>query len=214
MNHFIWVIWACKYSLIASQKKKQFKQFDIILHFRWPFNWKTPIGFLVAFTVEFVADISTQLWFNPTLCLFIGLCWLTVAFVRDIASDLNFLNVGGTSCHCRAKFIEQFCKIVELFADARQLSFIPTRSGSSAIIFYFYFFSIIDEFNRIFAFIPTGLILFSLSSMCIPLMELQMELVEYAIHVVYFWINQHFPFSTYWKNSRSQLWAYMEWWAQ
>lgn len=55
------------------------------------------------------------------MCFFMGLCWLSIAFAEDIAIDLNFLNIGGASNQRRAKLIGNFCEIVGLFADARQL---------------------------------------------------------------------------------------------
>lgn len=89
---------------------------------RWPFDWKTPFGFLIAFTVQFVADICIQIWLIPTAGLFIGVCWLSIAFAGDIASDVRLLNVGKTANHNQIKWTEGFCKIIQRYGDARQLS--------------------------------------------------------------------------------------------
>lgn len=97
------------------------ESFSLEYFAKWPFNWKTPIGYSVAFTIEFATDMCTQTWFVPTLGFFFGVCRLSITFAKDIASDLNFLNVGGTSTQRQAKLIERFCKIVELYGDARQL---------------------------------------------------------------------------------------------
>lgn len=87
----------------------------------WPFNWRTPIGYLVVLAIELLCDLCARAWFVPTVCFFIGLCWLSVAFAKDITIDLNFLNIGGKSNRSQVKLIKRFCGIVQLYADARQL---------------------------------------------------------------------------------------------
>lgn len=87
----------------------------------WPFDCKTPIGFLIVFVIDCVANVCTQTWLIPTVWFFVGLCWLSIAFAKDIASDLNFLNIGGASEDCHVKLIQRFCEIVQIYADARQL---------------------------------------------------------------------------------------------
>lgn len=87
----------------------------------WPYNWKTPIGYLVTLAIEFSADACSQIWFTPTMAFYIGLCWFSITFARDIAIDLNFLYIGGTSKQRQSKLIKRFCGIVQLYGDARQL---------------------------------------------------------------------------------------------
>lgn len=97
------------------------KSFDLLFSSLWPFNWKTPAGYVIAFAIQFAADMCVQTWLVPTLSFFIALCWVSVAFAKDIASDVNILNVGGTSEQRQSESIEHFCKIVQLYGDARQL---------------------------------------------------------------------------------------------
>lgn len=87
----------------------------------WPFNWRTPIGFAIVLNLEFVTDMCAQTWFIATQVFFVGLCWLSVAFAKDITRDLSLLNIGGSSKRHEAKFIQGFCGTVQLHADARQL---------------------------------------------------------------------------------------------
>lgn len=87
----------------------------------WPFNQKTPIGYLISLAIEFTTVACSQIWFIPTAAFFIGLCWFSIAFANDVRSDLNFLNIGGTSHQRQAQLMKRFCGIVQLYADARQL---------------------------------------------------------------------------------------------
>lgn len=145
-SHFIWSFSPCKY--YETDWKKLFSfywpQIDTGGKFlRWPFDWKTPIGFLIAFTIEFAADIYTQIWLILNMGFFISLCWLSIAFSKDIANDLNFLNFGGASNHRQARLIRRFCGTIQLYADARQLAhwnWVSSKMAQSEIIRVFFFF--------------------------------------------------------------------------
>lgn len=96
-----------------------------MVHFRLPFNWKTPVGYSIVLAFESIVLSSIGLTCVPLISFIVGSCWLTNSFVKDIASDLINFNVKkkrGTQR--RAK--KHLCKVINDFADAKQLSK-PTR---------------------------------------------------------------------------------------
>lgn len=133
-----------------------------------------------------VADTYLQMWFIPIMCFLIASCWLSIAFVKDISCNLSHLSIGGTPDQNQIKLIENFSKIIHFYGDARQLSVkklnininLHRDDVTMTIYFLYSIHSIIDEFNRIFESFPTGIILWCLSSMFIPLMDVQIKLVE------------------------------------
>lgn len=89
------------------------------LHFsRWPFNEKTPLGFLCQ---SFFGGIE---WFTLMIIVLSGLsflygsCWLFVAFVDDIKCDLNECASESNS----SKVKQHLCDIVKAFSDVKGLS--------------------------------------------------------------------------------------------
>lgn len=105
--------------------KRNIQIFLNLLNFsfdRFPFNWKTPFGYLIAELSETASYLSIVLCRIPILCFFWGSCGLFCLFIRDITSDLELLNVGGASDQSRKKRQERFGKIIQLHSDVKQLS--------------------------------------------------------------------------------------------
>lgn len=92
------------------------KNFQSISIFRVPFNTNTPRGYLFLLLIELAGLFCSLLSFVPTLCVFIGSCWIFMSIVEDITDDLNLLNVGGAS------ETERFLHMVTTYLDVRQLS--------------------------------------------------------------------------------------------
>lgn len=93
-----------------------------ILRVRLPFNWKTPLGYLVVQLSEAMSFLSIVSCLISTLCFYAGSCWLIIAFGKDIANDLDLLNVGGASNRNRKLTRERFGKIIQIHMDVKQLS--------------------------------------------------------------------------------------------
>lgn len=91
---------------------------------RLPYNWKTPLGYLITLVFQAVAAISTFLSFIPTICLLCGSCFLIIAFVDDISNDLDILNNidgGGMSRPCHRIVKERFCNTIQFHTDLKGL---------------------------------------------------------------------------------------------
>lgn len=93
--------------------------FQLKFYTRWPFDWRTPFGFLFAVAVELIAWECSQMWILATNCFFNGIKRLSIAFAKDIMSDLQLLNVHEASKQSRTELIGRFCKIVNFYSDAR-----------------------------------------------------------------------------------------------
>lgn len=89
---------------------------------RLPFNWKTPFGYLIAFSLE-IASAYTMLFIALTaLCLVVGSCWIFIGIVDDITNDLDRLNCNDETDHSEQCMKIRFFSTVQLYSDAKQLS--------------------------------------------------------------------------------------------
>lgn len=59
---------------------------------RLPFDWRTPLGYLIAFFFIYASAIVGFMCIIPTICLAISSCWLACSFIDDIATDLKEMN--------------------------------------------------------------------------------------------------------------------------
>lgn len=117
-------------NLILKSMAKQFSNnifyFIFSIGNRWPFDWKTPVGYLVAWFGESIGMIASVLALIPFLSYLFGTCMLLYFIANDITNDLtafnstvaidtNPLNAGN-----RAKFSRKFCAIVQICSDAKE----------------------------------------------------------------------------------------------
>ena len=86
------------------------------------FNWKIPSGYLVAFFDEMIADTVGGLTYVPLISFFIGSCWIIISIIKDIMTDLRFLEVNNGSNKCVAELKKSFCKIIKFYADTKGYS--------------------------------------------------------------------------------------------
>lgn len=64
----------------------------LLLFQRLPFDWKNPIGYLVAFSMEY---LTTILILSVILCqtsFTVGTSLMLIALAKDIANDLHSIN--------------------------------------------------------------------------------------------------------------------------
>lgn len=91
-----------------------------------PFDWKTPKGYLIAFTAQAIAVCYYIAICNMILLLFGGLSIFSLAFISDIQICLNDLNNDVVNKkHGSSNILEMktnFRDILEFHAVATQLS--------------------------------------------------------------------------------------------
>lgn len=96
---------------------------------RWPFDWKAPIGYLVAWSCGFVGIAPIAFAFAPFFTYLLGSCCLFYSIADDITKDLAAFNIDlslikvakKTSIAAnRAELRNKFRAIVQIYADAKQ----------------------------------------------------------------------------------------------
>lgn len=88
---------------------------------RFPFNWKTPFGYLFAFSSQCLEAITTISSLLPMMCFLAGSCWLLVYFIEDITNDLSRFNLKSEKKANARKKNEQFCNIMKLHGNLKRL---------------------------------------------------------------------------------------------
>lgn len=85
-----------------------------------PFDWKTPLGYTIAFLDELIADAAGVLTYVPLISFFIGSCWAFIFFIKDVTvNDLHFFKVDVRSKNSSVESRKRFCKIVVFYAEAK-----------------------------------------------------------------------------------------------
>lgn len=115
-----------------------------------PFNWKTPLGFFVALTVQAIASYFTLLSTASILCFLVGLCLLLIAFVRDLANDLKALSVTEIPKKKHEKLMEDFRKSIKRYSQVKELrsSSCPYGIQMNNHIFMLFFFKVCRRIQR------------------------------------------------------------------
>lgn len=93
-----------------------------------PFDWRTPITYLLAVAYQCIFFLSVLEIFVTFLVIYFGICNFLVAFVSDI--EQNFTDFRQKVINCRRKFTaeqqiqlyQSLNKIVEFHSNAIQLS--------------------------------------------------------------------------------------------
>lgn len=105
---------------------------------RTPFNWKTPFGYLATLLAETFALYSTVLMCAPFVCFLVGPCSLFIYFAKDITDDFRLLDADDKNDRSErtGKINEHFCNAVQLFADAKQLSWKVLLAAAMCLIYF------------------------------------------------------------------------------
>lgn len=106
------------------------------MHLRFPFDWKTPSGYLVAWIAQLVGLFALYTAVIPFFIFIFGLCWLFNAIVRDISVDSSvaFKNIKMTADgYPDAESIERICDAIQLHSDAKQYVNFPFKIFASFV---------------------------------------------------------------------------------
>lgn len=86
----------------------------------YPFDWKTPVGYLVAWFSQFTAFCAAFSISIPNISFFFGSCWLFIFVADDITKDLSTFNAGKVKNGNRVVKLKRFCDIIQVYTDAKQ----------------------------------------------------------------------------------------------
>lgn len=184
------------------------KFFPFFVAFRLPFEWRTPIGYLIAFSIQFASFYCILLSADCFMGFLIGSCETLLTLTEDVKTELSALDDANKSGENAANLKQQMCDFVDLHSNTRQLSEMKYQMHEIHfwIVFnFFYWFNIILRFARDFSYIYeniiTAIFLWSLSNICSGLLIIQIELVKYfsviRINVWSFKMIKHFLFVEY-----------------
>lgn len=156
-----------------------FTKFSFIFY-RFPIDWRDPFGYLIAF----IAQTGTMFGFlvacSPALCLFIGFCWLSMAFVADIEDKVSQWNESNEQKESLTKIYKQLSKIIQFHTDAKELSTNGKKLVSLIVqLIVILLFRLVYDFSDIYRFQLCSYYVWSVSTICSNLLSIQTGLVEY-----------------------------------
>lgn len=152
---------------------------------RTPFDWRTPIGYLIIYSIEFSAAFYMT---HIAACLFGTLftsCSIIFTFCNEIKNDIHALDESSKGDESPVILMKRIVDIVGFHATAKQLSHIDSV-WSEPTFFRFQFdncllcsiLRLISDMDNTFALIIVVYILWFLSAICGTLLMVQMALVE------------------------------------
>lgn len=96
-------------------KKKKFTT-------RFPFDTKTPIGYLVAITIEYLFIVDIMVIIESFIMIGIAILPVLFLLVNDIIGDWNTINMVLKFKRKRSQIVKQLPRIIQFHSDAIQLS--------------------------------------------------------------------------------------------
>lgn len=94
---------------------------SFVFHPRWPFNEKTPFGFLIQSIFQFAESFTWCILVHIALSLLLGSCWLFMCFSDDIKSDLSVFNMRQRSNVDSLHVKRIVRKIIKVFSNVHEL---------------------------------------------------------------------------------------------
>lgn len=156
--------------------------------FRFPYNWKTPIGYFISLIIQYASLFSTLAHTLPAGCFLLGSCLVFFSLAEDAKNKLTRLRVeAGTPDQ---EVLGHFCSIVRFYSNVKELSERGAHNSSldNSIIleinlcnYSLQCYRLFFEFNGLMEFSVLVVFLWTLIILCLPLVLLYYELVEYKI---------------------------------
>lgn len=92
---------------------------------RWPFDWKTPLGYLVAWSGEFAGFEAGVIIAVPCFNIIFGSSWLFIIIADDITNGVAAFNnsvkiLVKDKLNERVQLMKRFCDITRNYSDTKQ----------------------------------------------------------------------------------------------
>lgn len=119
------MLWVRSWQMSKTRSKMIWIEITVFVGYfcRLPFNWRTPLGYIITLAAEYTSINSAVFGFTPIISFFIGSGWFAIWIVKDITNDLSALKVKKASSNKQKRELkEKFCYIVRFYSDARELS--------------------------------------------------------------------------------------------
>lgn len=89
---------------------------------RFPFSWKDPIGYLIAFTLQSVSILDLFFFVSCCVSLGIGIYMVVTSLTEDIKIILNSINENAKFKRNRLKLSKEIYNALEFHATAMRLN--------------------------------------------------------------------------------------------
>lgn len=151
--------------------------------FRFPFDWKNPLGYFVAVAFQYIA---TSLLFAFVSCMMsfeIGAFFMELLLTNDIKSDLKLFNENAMVKDNRSLAFKRFGDFIENHWTLKQLSvsITPFYAGQQNQLQNYFFIQIsrlLYEFSDLHQLTYVLLFSWSLIAMCSALLMIQTQIVK------------------------------------
>lgn len=103
-------------------KTMKIQQIFFCIELRFPFDWRTPSGYLMAWFAQCAGALTGGSIYTQFPNLVFGTCWLFIFIAEDITMEVDAFNVDVKRSlgRNRAKLTKRFCDMVQLYWDAKQ----------------------------------------------------------------------------------------------
>lgn len=181
-----WIIWIAIRTMVRQWfsseigvllTEKYFKN----INRRFPFNWKTPFGYLIAYALEYMGAVHS---ISIVLCqttFIIASYWMLISLGKDITNELNTINAAQED---RLELTMKLSNVIHLHSNAKQLSDFTIffkRHLSWELQLDFNFFRLVRDFLNAYEFNILIHFFWTILSICGTLLLIQMELVGWVI---------------------------------
>lgn len=118
---------------------------------RYPFDWKTPIGYTLAATLQYTAVSVILFATSSTVVIQMGVISMLISMTKDIKHDLHAINKKSKIKDHQPDILHHFTELIQYHSDAKLLS-----EYDKLFIFNFFHYSIVtfQIGQRIFKNIP------------------------------------------------------------
>lgn len=162
----------------ALQNRKYFR-----IHQRYPFDWKSFPGYLLAWLIQCLFPPSGGSMYMQFSNIFFGSCGLFIFMAKDITRDMAAFNASAkttTSDETHRKLTRSFCDIVQNYTDAKQWgnSLRAILWAATSIVNTHLFSRCIKDFNQMYQYSLFAYFLWNMLSLSSVLITLQFQLVE------------------------------------
>lgn len=153
--------------------------FSIITIWRLPFNWKSPIGYLMAVIIQFGIVAYEFFVIACTLSLAISAFWFATSATKEIERIVHSIDDENVK-HKRSDEIlfKEFSAFIHIHSVVKQLSWFWWHFHHHSVNKRHIYFRVAHNFSEVFQ--PIFMILFtwSLVAICGALLMIQMQIVE------------------------------------
>lgn len=89
---------------------------EFCLHFRYPFEWKNPVGYLVAYIIQYIGIGVMSFFVACCASAGVGFAVFVMLFTKDIKVNLKTVNKKAKSKGDHTQLLMDFCDVIEMHA--------------------------------------------------------------------------------------------------